>query len=151
MLLAWKPKDHERRIVPLTGYAVDLLQRLRLASDPVNPYVLLPTERYRVLIAQRYTGRNPVSKFTPQWRKLCETAGVPVDEFHALRKSCVTRWLEDDVKPHEAQAFAGHSSLETTIRYYSKVRGKGIEAARRASAAYKPHRALPVSYPQAAG
>ncbi|MCP4589858.1 MAG: site-specific integrase [bacterium] len=137
-LLEWSPKDHERRVVPLTDYAVDLLQRMNVAADPENPHVLLPTARYRVLLTQDYRGRNPMPKFTERWRKLCETAGVPVGEFHWLRKSCITRWLEDGVRPHETQQFAGHSDIQTTIRYYSKVRGKGMESARTSSAKYVP-------------
>ena len=55
------------------------------------------------------------------YHTILRRAGVPVDEFHALRKSCTTNWLDGGVPPHEVQAMCGHASLETTMRYYSKV------------------------------
>ena len=63
-------------------------------------------------------------------------AGVPVDTFHRLRKSCVTNWLEGGVPPYEVQAMAGHASVETTMRYYSKVDKTVLNRVRAASERY---------------
>jgi len=68
--------------------------------------------------------------------------GVPEDDFHALRKTAVTNWLEAKLPLHEVRKMAGHSSIETTIKYYAKVDRAAIDRARAASVRYStraPH------------
>jgi integrase len=78
----------------------------------------------------------------PDWRRLlnnvlvkfgrlCKAANVPRCAFHSLRKSFCTNLLEGGVAPHAVQQIMGHASLETTIKYYSKVRRDQIAAASR--------------------
>ena len=62
-----------------------------------------------------------------------ELAGAAMDAFHSVRKSCITNWLSDGVPPHEVQAMAGHASLETTMKYYSKVDIDAMTRVRQAS------------------
>ena len=50
--------------------------------------------------------------------------------FHDLRATYITRLIESGVKPTDVQYLAGHSSIETTMDYFSLVEGKSTEAAR---------------------
>ena len=77
-----------------------------------------------------------LNNFLLQYHTRCHWAAVPEDDFHALRKSCITNWLEAGVPPHEAQKMAGHSQIETTIRRYAKVDHTAIDRAREASTRY---------------
>jgi integrase len=135
--IAWQPKDYERRIVPLTEYAGHWLRKLRMASDPGNPYLFIPPQRYAHLIAGG-GGRNTINNFNREWATLCKRAEVPKCQFHSLRKSCITRWLEKGVPSFKVKEQAGHSSIQTTERYYIKFRSGDVEQAREASSEYRP-------------
>ncbi|MEN1704623.1 MAG: site-specific integrase [Planctomycetota bacterium] len=54
--------------------------------------------------------------------RMCDLAGIPrySEPCHALRKSCIDDWARE-FPPSMVQAWAGHSSLETTMKHYSKV------------------------------
>ena len=78
-----------------------------------------------------------VNNLRRNFRSLCDKADVPKDAFHSLRKACCTNLLEGGVAPHAVQKIMGHSSLETTIRYYSKVRRDQISVAREVSQKYE--------------
>ena len=79
-----------------------------------------------------------MNNFLRDYYRILGLAGVPKDEFHSLRKTCITNWLEDGVAPHIVQHMAGHASVETTIRYYSKVDRTAIRRVRQASERYAP-------------
>ncbi len=46
-----------------------------------------------------------------------------------------TYWFEQGMMPHEIQRIAGHSSIETTMKYYVGIRETMIDRARQASSA----------------
>ncbi|MBN1346717.1 MAG: tyrosine-type recombinase/integrase [Phycisphaerae bacterium] len=103
--------------------------RHRVSSHPsVSAFSLssLPWGVCRPLI------NNLLKNFT----SLCKAAEVPRCAFHSLRKSCCTNLLEGGVAPHAVQKILGHASLETTIKYYSKVRRDQIAVAREVSERY---------------
>lgn len=139
----WTPKDHERRTLPLTVEAKLALLRLKRADE--CPYVFVPPDRWRYLLNNLAiidsSGFAVLNNFLLQYHARCRWAEVPEDDFHSLRKTCITNWLEAGVPPHEVQRLAGHSSVETTMKYYAKVDRSAIDRARRASTAYtKPKR-----------
>gem|GEM_PF-2363317 len=134
---AWSPKDHERRTMPLTSEVK--LALFRLGRTLGQPYIVLTPDRCARVLRGRDRGRRPVqilNNFLRQYHVRCRWAGIPVDDFHALRKTCITNWLEAGVPPHEVQKMAGHSSIETTIRFYAKVDRSAIDRAREASGRY---------------
>ena len=134
----WVPKGKYRRTVPLTGHAAGMLKRLRLCCSDAIPYAFIPATRYAWIQRQRATGkwhsrREPVNNLLRNYKTILARAGVEVDAFHSLRKSCITNWLKDGVPPHEVQAMAGHASVETTMKYYAKVDIDGRARVRQAS------------------
>ena len=137
----WAPKGKYRRTVALTGHTAAMLRHLSKTCDPGNPYAFIPLGRYREILAQRASGkwtglRSPLNNRQRDYKATLRRAGVPVDAFHSLRKCCVTNWLEDGVPPHEVMAMAGHASVETTMKYYSKVDKTALNRVRAASERY---------------
>jgi len=60
-------------------------------------------------------------------------ASIKDADFHDIRKTCITEWLEQGLGPHEVQKLAGHSDINTTMDYYVEVRESLIDRARKAS------------------
>jgi hypothetical protein len=75
----------------------------------------------------------PDGNFRRNWKVICKHAKVENATFHDLRSTCITEWLEQGMMPHEVQKLAGHSSIETTIKYYVGIRESMIDRARQAS------------------
>lgn len=46
---------------------------------------------------------------------------------HQLRHTCITQWVESDMKVKQVQYLAGHSTLEMTLKVYSHYRRKSQE------------------------
>ena len=63
------------------------------------------------------------------WQVICKKAGVEDATFHDLRATCITEWFEQGLMPHEVQRLAGHSSIETTMKYYVQVDRNDLRAA----------------------
>ncbi len=101
---------------------------------------LLPKRAVCSLQADWGQGREPVggilNDFLRMYHARCCWAGIPENEFHALRKTTVRHWPEAGAPPHEAQEMAGHSSVETTIRYHAKINRAAIDRVRQASEGY---------------
>ncbi len=66
---------------------------------------------------------------------ICKRAAIESVTFHDLRATCITEWLEQGMMPHEIQRLTGHSSIETTMKYYVGFRETMIGRARLASSA----------------
>ena len=75
----------------------------------------------------------PDGNIRRNWQLMCEKAGVDDVTFHDLRATCITEWFEQGLMPHEVQRLAGHSSIETTMKYYVGYRESMIDRARTAS------------------
>ena len=134
---SWTPKDKDRRRLPMTGELKTLLARLFMGRDLGNPYVVVSSVRAKAIKAHLEAGtwkvgRDLINNFTRRYTSILTAAGVAIDEFHSLRKTCVTNWLMAKVAPHEVQRLAGHASVETTIKFYSKVDVTAIDRAREA-------------------
>ncbi len=139
--LKWGPKDHERRVAPLALVAKDILEQLCAIADEGNPYVFLSPDRHARIMASPKVKSWPenrplINNLMRNFASLCKAANVPLCAFHSLRKSCCTNLLEGGVVPHAVQKIMGHSSLETTIKYYSKVRRDQIAMAREVAQQY---------------
>ncbi len=134
----WMPKDHERRTLPLTLEAKLALMRLPRVGG--CPYMVVPERRWTDILNHpemvEKAGFTVLNNFLRQYHVRCRWAKVPMEDFHALRKTCITNWLEANVPPHEVQHLAGHSSIETTMKYYAMVDRAAIDRAREASSSY---------------
>lgn len=112
------------RAVPLTAAAQAALRELR-ASLPVTPMPMMP------VFTAPDGGRLRKSNFgRREWTPLRKAAGVPLDyPFHGLRHTFVTRLARQGVSVKTAQALAGHSSPDMTLRVYTHVVSADLTAA----------------------
>ena len=136
----WVVKDKERRVLPLISEVAKLIANIQAEIPNGQPYLLLSEKRYQHIIGLKNSGnlsdrvaKCPDSNFRRNWLLACKKAGVEKATFHDLRATCITEWFEHGLMPHEIQRLAGHSSIETTMRYYVGIRESMIDRARQAS------------------
>jgi integrase len=136
---AWSLKDHEDRKVPCPKALADHLARVIAELPEMRPYVSLTPRRYHGCQRLRVVGEwseelsvLPDMNFSKPWQRICRAADVENKTFHGLRATCITFWLQAGVPVQEVRDLAGHSDVETTMRYYAAIRSDHVE---RASAA----------------
>ncbi len=56
------------------------------------------------------------------------------DAHHDLRRTAICNWFIERLSELEVMKLAGHTSFETTHKYYLKVRDDAVARARKASA-----------------
>jgi integrase len=135
----WQIKDTDRRKLPLTDQVVTMLAELQSAVPEGYPYVFIPTKRYDLIQSNRQVdkwsmeqGKCPVNNFTRQFREILRMAGLKDFEFHDLRRTCLSRWLENGLSEFEVMNLAGHAKFETTRKFYLAVNSNIIDKARAA-------------------
>ena len=134
----WSPKNYEVRRLPLTENLNRLLVRILDGLPTGQPYLMITAERYWWLQQLRAKGEMPERcKNTPDenfrpFKKILQQAEISDGCFHDLRKTAITTWLLSGLAPQEVQKLAGHSDIETTIRYYAACRHDHIDRARQA-------------------
>ena len=74
-----------------------------------------------------------MSNFRYQFLKILERASIDSGTFHDLRRTCITNWFAHGLSEFEVMVLAGHSSFETTRKFYLAVRNDIIDRARMAS------------------
>ena len=137
----WNIKDVERRTIPVTEQMLALLVNYQMMRPGGYPYVFIPAKRYDYIQELRHKGklaptdRNTlITNFTRTFRQILKKAGIRHREFHDLRSTTITNWLYNGLKEHEVMRLAGHSSFETTHRFYLAVQPDLYERARQANA-----------------
>jgi integrase len=138
----WNIKDVDRRTVPVTEQMLALLVDYQMKRPGGYPYVFVPAKRYGYIQNLREqgkpapTGRNKlITNFSRTFGQILKKAGLRHREFHDLRSTAITNWLYNGLKEHEVMRLAGHSSFETTHRFYLAVQPDLYERARQANAA----------------
>ena len=144
--VGFTPKSHESRTVPLPKSLVELLKhRKKKPADPrwvfVNEdgrpdnHFLRKLKRIALhaglncghcvttITKGRYEGKRKV-EVTCKTDPVCEHWYL-----HRLRKTCATRWQENQIPVRTIQAWLGHKNLETTMIYLGvtdteKLRGQ---------------------------
>ena len=101
-----RTKSHRDRIVPINPEDVTVLRRLQ---------------------AQTLRDGGPFMGMTGnidnQWYRILSNAGLSGISIHDLRRTYVTRLIRAGVPLPTVQSLAGHSSINTTLRYYNWVSG----------------------------
>ena len=138
-LIAWEPKDHEGRVLPVPAEVMRRLADLQAESADGCPYVFVPAWRWSHIAKARKSGRWKdsqllVNNLHRRIRTLRKKAGVAKFTFHDFRRSCITNWA-NAMPAHVVRQLAGHSSIKTTQQYYLSVLKDDLEKARRVQAA----------------
>ena len=134
-LLAWEPKDHESRTIPIPPETVQLLANLQAEAHEQNPYVFIPDFRWQHILQQRSEGSwSPdsaiVNNMLRGLKTMCCRAGVNPFTLHDLRRSCITNWARK-LSIQVVQHLAGHSNMETTRKHYLSVQQSDLVLARK--------------------
>jgi integrase len=136
----WLIKDNERRSVPLTEELEKMLIDHQSEQPEGYSYVFVPSGRYdqikRRMQIGNWTqehGRCPMNNFTRQFKKILTEAEIATGKFHDLRRTCITNWFAQGLSEFEVMKMAGHSTFETTRKYYLAVQQDLLEKSRKAS------------------
>jgi len=137
----WLIKDSDSRTVPLTGELVQMLAEHQGCQPEGYPYVFIPPARYDHIQQLRAKGLwkyrdatiRAVARFNKVFSAILERAGIARGEFHDLRRTAICNWFREGLSELEVMKLAGHTSFETTHRYYLKVRDDSVARARKAS------------------
>jgi integrase len=100
-------KTERERIAPLSQRAKDELESLRQITKGDNPFPFVDIKR-SFATAKRL-------------------AGIDDLHFHDLRRTAITRWLQQGTSLAFAGKFAGHSQLQTTMKHYTATDAAMIE------------------------
>lgn len=98
-ILGTHTKTERERLVPLTD-------RARVELDRIKEYA---------------TGEKlfPFSDFKRSWATAKRLAGIEDLHFHDLRRTAITRWIQQGNPIALAGKIAGHTRLETTMKHYT--------------------------------
>jgi integrase len=136
----WHIKDTDRRKVPLTDEVVKLLAEHQAEQPDGYPYVFVSPDRYDRIQQTRQAGKwtirqgkCPAGNFRRQWLIILSRANIDEGTFHDLRRTCITNWFAYGMSEYEVMIMAGHSSFETTRKFYLAIRNDLIDLARKAS------------------
>ncbi len=111
-----KTKNNTRRVLPIHGHALELLQKLkeipRLDTDYLFP---------------RADGKAPM-EIRKHWEKAIKDASVKNFRFHDLRHTATSYLLEDGATLIQLSEILGHKTLQMVKRYshLSEQQGSSI-------------------------
>jgi integrase len=124
----WHIKDSERRLLPIADDVVNRLTQHLAKQAEGNPYIFVPGLRYQFIQSLRSQGRwtvqrgkNPLNNFNRQFKTLLRKAGIKNCMFHDLGRTCLTHWFKGGLREFDVMRMAGHSSFETTRKFYMGV------------------------------
>ena len=135
LILAWEPKDHESRIVPIPPEVIQLLANSQAESNEGNPYVFIKTNRLKHILRRRSEGTwksdyEIVNNLCRSMEVICRRAKAELFTPHDLRRTCITNWAKK-LPIQTVQHLAGHSNMMTTRKYYLSVQKSDLEVARK--------------------
>ena len=136
-------KDSDARVIPLPEFTVKLLTQLQSEASEGVPYVLMSEQdcqriRQRWIRCReqgkdwlnRYWSNNVIRNFHRRIKRVGINPAGKELTVHVLRKCCIQNWA-NSLPMNVVKELAGHSSIETTNRFYSTVDEAHLDAAAR--------------------
>jgi len=100
-------KTERARIAPLSQRAKDELEKLKKITSGENPFPFIDIKR--------------------SFATAKKLAGIDDLHFHDLRRTAITRWLQQGTSLAFAGKFAGHTQLQTTMKHYTSTDAEMIQ------------------------
>lgn len=130
----WQPKDHDARTIPIPTETVKLLSALRIEAGFGSKMAFVSVLRVAWMQQQhdaneRKEGQATLNNLNRGFGAIAKRADIDDVCLHDLRRSCLTHWARK-LPSHVTKELAGHSSIETTLRYYVSVREDDMSEAR---------------------
>ena len=127
-------KNHQDRTLPCPRWVMGLLEELKKVSHKNNPYVLLSEERLGIIKDKfkewssedkldKWANDVMVNNTNRDFVVNCRRAGIVSSDrlsVHCLRKSYGTLLADMNTPVHTLKQLMGHSSIETTLKFYIK-------------------------------
>ncbi len=108
--LYFREKGQRDRILPVSEPVMQVI---------VNYMASLPPRRKWLFHATDPTTKHTSTTFPrKRWNRMIETAGLQNVTPHDLRETCLTLLAKSNVSAVIAQKLAGHSNINTTMKYY---------------------------------
>ncbi|MFC1765878.1 tyrosine-type recombinase/integrase [Planctomycetota bacterium] len=128
-------KDYEAREVDMPRACVEILENLQAYNEMTDdtPFVCLDRSRFETLKARwkrckasgkSWRSANTQNNALRDFKINTKRAGIVpngVLAIHTLRKSAILNWARVNNNPEVTRVLAGHSTLATTMKYYSKI------------------------------
>lgn len=100
-ILGTHTKTERERIAPLSNRAKEELLRIQKFTFGEKPF--------------------PFADFKRSFATAKRLAGIDDLHFHDLRRTAITRWIQQGTSLAFAGKFAGHSQLQTTMKHYTAI------------------------------
>ena len=100
-------KTERERIAPLSQRVKDELENIRKFTPGEKPF--------------------PFADFKRSFATAKKLAKIDDLHFHDLRRTAITRWIQQGTALAFAGKFAGHSQLQTTMKHYTATDGNMIQ------------------------
>lgn len=100
-ILGTHTKTERERIAPLSNRAKDELNRIKEFTPGEKPFAF--------------------GDFRRSFATAKRLAGIEDLHFHDLRRTAITRWIQQGTSLAFAGKFAGHSQLQTTMKHYTST------------------------------
>lgn len=107
LILGTHTKTERERIAPLSQRAKDEIENLREISKGENPFPFIDIKR--------------------SFATAKKLAKIDDLHFHDLRRTAITRWIQQGTSLAFAGKFAGHSQLQTTMKHYTATDSNMIQ------------------------
>jgi len=135
---AWDTKTHRPRIVPLSQEACECYARLREVATWFYPHLkeqtcrrlqatstsLTEDQRKRPYGSVFYTELGRIRDYANGMRRQRDRTLPPLAKgaaVHRIRKTAITRMVENGAERHAVREIAGHACMATTDVYYTAV------------------------------
>ena len=111
-----------------------MLVNLQFETEEESPYVFISKARLCHILDRRSKGdwepdSEIVNNLVRDLKVMCRHTTVNPFTLHDLRRSCITNWSKM-LPIQTVQHLAGHSSIETTRKYYLSVQQSDLNTAR---------------------
>ena len=98
------------------------------------PYVFLTIQRYEHVmqiynIGKWRDGKDLINNVLRDFKVILRRAGIAYCTIHDFRRSCITNWARN-LPAHVVRKLAGHSSMETTMKYYLAIEEYDLQNAK---------------------
>jgi integrase len=125
-------KDKEARSVPLPAETLNILTQYHQEAPEGVPYILMTKEKYKNTCKKwlkfrkdgtLWDGRCMYNHVRREFKNHARRAGIRFNakfSIHTFRKCCAQNWA-DYLPANVVKSYLGHSSIETTNRFYSIV------------------------------
>lgn len=134
----WRPKDRDKRVIPVPEKTVDLLSRLHAAAEFGSEFVFFTSERVAWIRSKREAvewreGQEILNNITRNFQRRATKAEVYNVTLHDLRRSTISNWARKPAVPI-VKELSGHAGFSTTMKYYFSIRDTDMAEAREVTA-----------------